>query len=864
LVFSVVSPNTAPVATLDTKTVAEDTPATGNVLSNDTDIDGNILSVTKFTIGGVDYAAGTTATIPNVGTVVVNADGTYIFTPVVNYNGSVPTITVTITDGSATATAPLNITVTAVNDAPVAVADTKTVAEDTPATGNVLSNDTDVDGNTLSVTKFTIGGVDYAAGTTATIPNVGTVVVNADGRYTFTPVANYNGTVPTITVTITDGTATATAPLDITVTAVNDAPVATPDTKTVAEDTPATGNVLTNDTDVDGNTLSVTKFTIGGVDYAAGTTATIPNVGTVVVNTDGIYTFTPVANYNGTVPTITVTITDGTATATAPLDITVLKDSDKDSIPDDIDLDDDNDGILDTVENAACSPSSITCDTDGDGIPNSLDLDSDGDGLTDVLESNGIDANGDGKVDGAVDANGVPLAANGGLTPPDTDGDGKFDAYDLDSDGDGIPDAIEKGTDPNNTVDTDKDGIPDYRDLDSDDDGIPDAIEKGTDPNNPVDTDGDGIPDYRDTDSDNDGIPDSVEKGADGNKPVDTDGDGVPDYKDLDSDNDGIPDSVEKGAVGTKPVDTDGDGVPDYRDLDSDGDGVSDADEKRDGTNPTDPCSLKLQSQTMVPNVAWMNGDCNNDGILNNEVLLVKKHATTAVIQSDGTFKFKYTIFVRNTRPEALTGLVITEDLAKVFGSNMIFVVEAVTASGSLQRNLGYDGQGNVNVTSSLSSVPGYASDSIQLFIKLQPKGYEGYVSNIATVDAMGKWGKVYRESIDTTVSSGRVSGNGLAAKVWIPKINLIIAGGFSPNNDGVDDKFIILRPWGTKVSLRIFNRWGQIVYQNANYQNEWDGRGVGNMLGKLLPSGTYFYSVESFETSGKSQRFSGSVTMVR
>ena len=76
-------------------------------------------------------------------------------------------------------------------------------------------------------------------------------------------------------------------------------------------------------------------------------------------------------------------------------------------------------------------------------------------------------------------------------------------------------------------------------------------------------------------------------------------------------------------------------------------------------------------------------------------------------------------------------------------------------------------------------------------------------------MDAVGKWGKVYRESIDTTVSGGRVTGNGLAAKVWIPKINLIIAGGFSPNNDGVDDKFIILRPWGTTVSLRIFNRWG-------------------------------------------------------
>ena len=63
--------------------------------------------------------------------------------------------------------------------------------------------------------------MDYNADSTATIPNVGTVVVNAVGSYTFTPVSKYNGKVPTITVTITDGTATLTATLDITVTAKN-------------------------------------------------------------------------------------------------------------------------------------------------------------------------------------------------------------------------------------------------------------------------------------------------------------------------------------------------------------------------------------------------------------------------------------------------------------------------------------------------------------------------------------------------------------------------------------------------------------------------------------------------------------------
>ena len=85
----------------------------------------------------------------------------------------------------------------------------------------------------------------------------------------------------------------------------------------------------------------------------------------------------------------------------------------------------------------------------------------------------------------------------------------------------------------------------DPENQDSDGDGIPDKVEKGDDPDNPRDTDGDGVPDYKDNDSDNDGIPDSVEAGKDPKNPQDTDKDGTPDYRDLDSDNDGTPDSEE-------------------------------------------------------------------------------------------------------------------------------------------------------------------------------------------------------------------------------------------------------------------------------------------------------------------------------
>ncbi len=104
---------------------------------------------------------------------------------------------------------------------------------------------------------------------------------------------------------------------------------------------------------------------------------------------------------------------------------------------------------------------------------------------------------------------------------------------------------------------------------DSDNDGIPDVVEKGSDPDNPTDSDGDGTPDYQDTDSDDDGIPDATEAGNDPTTPQDTDGDGIPDHLDQDADGDGIDDATEVGDDPANPTDSDGDGVPDYRDPDN-------------------------------------------------------------------------------------------------------------------------------------------------------------------------------------------------------------------------------------------------------------------------------------------------------
>jgi gliding motility-associated-like protein len=336
------------------------------------------------------------------------------------------------------------------------------------------------------------------------------------------------------------------------------------------------------------NTIQLSHPVAGGTWSSSSTgVATVSSTGLVTGLTAGTTTITYTLCSNSTTKVITV----------------LASDSDGDGVLD-------NQEILDgtsptnscdfVVAHQTLAPSTSwnTADCDGDGIPNAVDglVDTDNDGTPNFRD---LDSDNDGITDA------IEKGPNG-ATPIDTDNDGTPDYKDLDSDNDGITDAIEKGT-GTTPVDTDNDGTPDYRDLDSDNDGITDAIEKGTG-TTPVDTDNDGTPDYRDLDSDNDGITDAIEKGT-GATPRDTDNDGTPDYRDLDSDNDGITDAIEKG-TGTTPVDTDNDGTPDYRDLDSDNDGIPDAIEKGSGITPMDT------DGDGIPDFRDL--DADNDGIPDN------------------------------------------------------------------------------------------------------------------------------------------------------------------------------------------------------------------------------------------------------
>jgi large repetitive protein len=154
-----------------------------------------------------------------------------------------------VTDGVLTDVGTVTITVTAVNDAPVAGDDADSIAEDGSSTVDVLANDSDVENDPLTVVSVTQGAN-------------GTVVDNGDGTVTYTPDPDWNG-VDFYTYTVSDGALTDTATVTVTVTAVNDAPVAVDDADTILEDGSSTVDVLANDTDVENDPLTVVSVTQG-------------------------------------------------------------------------------------------------------------------------------------------------------------------------------------------------------------------------------------------------------------------------------------------------------------------------------------------------------------------------------------------------------------------------------------------------------------------------------------------------------------------------------------------------------------------------------------------------------------------------
>ncbi|WP_169727527.1 Ig-like domain-containing protein [Granulosicoccus antarcticus] len=596
--------NDAPMGVNDVVSTEEDIALSAyDLLANDTDIDDALTATSAVIVQAPLHAASFS----------IN-NGLLSYTPQADYVGN-DQLTYTVEDASGALSneTTVFITVTGINDQPVALDDSATTDEDSSVVIDILANDIDIED----------GVTDPGTVSIVNQPSDGSLTIDAStGEVTYTPDSDFSGS-DTFTYLVKDSglLSPEEPPIDsnmatvtVTVNAVNDAPLAGADNVTMLEDNePLVINVLGNDIDVDG-TLDISSVSTG-----AATNGSIS-----VDSVTGRVTYTPATDFFGN-DSFTYTVNDnqGLVSNTATVTIGVMAFNDS-PIADD--------QSVDVIDDATVLITLTATDIENESLTFSLlsqpehgTLTGSGPNLSYTANPNyaGSDSFTYTANDGSTDSNVATISI--AVTQTDSDGDGISDGLDafpndpdesVDTDGDGVGDNADAfPNDVNESVDTDGDGVGNNADafpndanesVDTDGDGVGNNADAfPNDANESVDTDGDGVGNNADAfpndanesvDTDGDGVGDNVDAFPnDANESVDTDGDGVGNNADafpndanesVDTDGDGVGNNADAFPNdANESVDTDGDGVGDNVDafpndanesVDTDGDGVGD------------------------------------------------------------------------------------------------------------------------------------------------------------------------------------------------------------------------------------------------------------------------------------------------
>ena len=334
------------VANDATGTTSGTTTTNADLLLNDVDIDGDALTITE--VGGDTANVGSATAGDNGGSFTISTDGSWSFDPGTDFDDlkaaatETTSVVYTVSDGSLTDTATLTVTVTGEDDEPSLTPSTATLGEDVAVvSGNLVAS------GTVSSSGGDTGESGFTAETVTS--SVGSLEIAADGAWTYTADNSKDaiqglkaGETLTDTLTVTSADTVTTTTVTITINGANDAPTATDDTGSTLENTPLTvadganADLLLNDTDPDGDDLSITE--VAGDTANVGSATAGDNGGQFTIRADGSWRFDPGSDFDGlaagatATTSVEYTASDGTLTDTATLTVTVTGEADTPSL----------------------------------------------------------------------------------------------------------------------------------------------------------------------------------------------------------------------------------------------------------------------------------------------------------------------------------------------------------------------------------------------------------------------------------------------------------------------------------------------------------------------------------------------------
>ena len=852
-------PNQPPVIVNDNVTTTVNTAVSGNVNTNNTDPDGDTLTADTTPVSG-----------PSNGNITINPDGSFTYTPNTDFIGS-DTIVINICDNGTPQLCGLDTLVIVIteplpNQPPVIVNDNVNTTVNTTVSGNVNTNNSDPDGNTLTADNTPVSG-----------PSNGSITINPDGSFTYTPNTDFIGS-DTIVINICDNGTPQLCGLDTLVIVIteplpNQPPVIVNDNVTTTVNTPISGNVNTNNSDPDGNTLTADTTPVSG-----------PSNGNITINPDGSFTYTPNTDFIGS-DTIVINICDNGTPQLCGLDTLVIVVEDIPpvneppvTVNETIVLNEDESFSGNVLENGDVDPEGTNLSVDTSNITGP------GNG-TFTIDTNGNftytpnpNFNGHDTVIVLICDEGSPIACS-----PDT-----------------IVFIVNPVNDPpvvqnenvsiSNTETASGNALAnDNDDLDSSDLFVSGVLVPPANGTFTIDSLGNYT--Y---------VPNTCFVGID-TVIVEVCDSGIPlpsiclndtlfitVNPTLISANAGADQSIcvtstvlsaeaiPAGAIGSWSV-------------------VSGSAVVADSINPN---STVTQLQIGENLLVWTISYC--DSTYTDTVAITVNPLPDVPFAGEDQTVCGSTLTLQANTPTTGTGIWSTLSDAVIASPNTAVTnVQITTFSTNPIAFIWTTSLGNCSLSDTLfvlavpQSVPEILSDQ-QSICQGQPisliSEYTAYGPpsvSWSIVSGQGTFGSP-TDSVTTLTSDtpgqliisfnltyGPCSITDFDTLTVIPSSQspcnqlsgVFIPEGFSPNNDGTHDFFVISGTNGRNVKIKIFNRWGVIVYENDNYQNDWDGRAYKGLTidNQALPESTYYYIITIGPGNGfGEEEFKGYITLWR